>query len=105
MPCMALCDDDPSVDAAALRRQQRDAHFAYIESILPRLLVAGPISRCAEGAHVASLFVYDTEDEAEARRLLENDPYFTAGIYGSVRLEAFLPAAGGWLGGTVWSRD
>ena len=102
MPYIALCDDDPAVDSARLRRQEKAAHFAYIESILDRLLVAGPISDGPNGEHQASLFVYATNEEAEARELLENDPYFQAGIYGRVRLAAFTPAAGDWLGGTIW---
>ena len=102
MPYIALCDDDPTVDAAKLRRQEKTAHFAYIESILDRLLVAGPLMAIPTGEHQASLFVYATNEEAEARELLENDPYFRAGIYGRVRISAFTPAAGRWLGGKIW---
>lgn len=104
MPYIALCEDDPAVDAAGLRRQQRAAHFAYIETILDRLLVAGPLRADGSGpeSHVASLFIYATEDQAEARALLEADPYFRAGIYGQVRLQPFTAAAGSWLGGTIW---
>ena len=102
MPYIAVCEDDPAVDSRVLRRQQKDAHFAYIESILERLLVAGPLATQSNEAHSASLFVYDVDSEAEARELLENDPYFRAGIYAQVRLSAFVPAAGRWIGGTIW---
>ncbi|MGI9329459.1 MAG: YciI family protein [Gammaproteobacteria bacterium] len=102
MPYIALCDDDPTVDAAGLRQQEKTAHFAYIESILDKLLVAGPLTDVATGKHQASLFVYATDDEDEARALLENDPYFRAGIYARVRITAFTPAAGEWLGGKIW---
>jgi uncharacterized protein YciI len=102
MPYIAFCDDDPNVDAAGLRRQEKTAHFAYIESILDRLLVAGPLADGPTGEHQASLFVYATNEEAEARALLDNDPYFRAGIYGQVRITSFTPAAGEWLGGKIW---
>jgi len=102
MPYIALCDDDPTVDAAGLRRQEKTAHFAYIESILDQLLVAGPLADAATGEYQASLFVYATNAEAEARALLENDPYFRAGIYGRIRITEFTPAAGEWLGGKIW---
>lgn len=70
MPFIAVCEDDPTVDTAALRRREKDAHFAYIEEILDQLL--------------------------------EDDPYYRAGIYGRVRLAPFVPAAGQWIGGTIW---
>jgi uncharacterized protein YciI len=102
MPYIAVCDDDPTVDSAALRRQARDAHFAYIEGILDRVLVAGPLADPAGGSYTASVFVYVAGTESEARQLLENDPYYQAGIYGRVRLAPFTPAAGRWIGGKIW---
>ena len=102
MAYIAVCEDDPTVDSAARRRRERDAHFGYIETILDRLLVAGPLTDPADSAHVASVFVYAVDTEAEARQLLEGDPYYRAGIYGQVRLAPFTPAAGQWIGGTIW---
>jgi uncharacterized protein YciI len=102
VPYVAICRDDPQRDTGALREAHKLAHFAYIESILGRLLVAGPLPQPPDGAHRASLFVYAVETEVEARAMLQADPYFQAGIYSDVELQAFLPAAGGWIGGTVW---
>jgi uncharacterized protein YciI len=102
VPYVAICRDDRRRDTGALRHAERDAHFAYIESILDRLLVAGPLPETDSGAHTASLFVYAVETENEARRLLEADPFFQAGIYGEIEIKPFLPAAGGWIGGTIW---
>lgn len=102
MPYIAICEDDPAVDSAALRSREKDAHFAYIEGILGRLLVAGPLAKAADGEHTGSLFVYAADTEADARELLVNDPYYRAGIYGRVRMSLFVPAAGEWIGGTIW---
>ena len=102
MPYLAVCRDDPQQDTGALREAHKLAHFAYIESILDSLLVAGPVPQPPDGAHRASLFVYAVESEAEARALLQSDPYFQAGIYADVELQEFLPAAGEWIGGTIW---
>lgn len=102
MPYLAICRDDQDRDTGDLRRAERDAHFAYIESILDRLLVAGPLPEAGSGSHTASLFVYAVDSEGEARALLEADPFFRAGIYGEVELKPFMPAAGGWIGGTTW---
>ena len=102
MPYLALCRDDPRKDCAGLRAREKARHFAYIESILEHLLVAGPLS-CSPGADFdGSLFLYMVETEAQARRLLENDPYYRAGIYADVQFRYFVPAAGAWTGGTVW---
>ena len=73
-----------------------------IETILDRLLIAGPLAENRGRRHAASLFVYGVDQEGEARQLLEDDPYFQAGIYGEVRLWSFTPAAGRWIGGTIW---
>ena len=102
MPYIAICRDDQTRDTGALRRAERDAHFAYIESILDKLLVAGPLPEEASGSHTASLFVYAVDSEDEARALLEADPFFRAGIYAEVEIKPFLPAAGGWIGGKIW---
>ncbi len=102
MPYIALCEDDPTVDSAALRSREKDAHFAYIEKILDQLLVAGPLPEPSGGQHTGSLFVYAADSEVAARQLLEADPYYQAGIYGRVRLAPFVPAAGQWIGGTIW---
>ena len=102
MPYVAICRDDINRNTGALRRAERDAHFAYIESIMDRLLVAGPLPEASSGSHTASLFVYAVDTEDEARGLLEADPFYRAGIYGEVELKTFLPAAGSWIGGTIW---
>lgn len=109
MAYAALCFDRDDADTAALRQRERDRHFAYVESILHRLLVAGPLGlpgaeATPGGPHGASLFLYDVSTEAEARRLLEADPYYQAGIYGRVELRPFIPAAGTWIGGAIWRR-
>jgi uncharacterized protein YciI len=104
MAWVALCTDRNDVDTGALRRAAREAHFGYIESIMDRLLVAGPLAAPGSTEHRASLFVYRVNSEAEARALLESDPFWQAGIYGDCRFWPFTPAAGEWLGGAIWKR-
>ena len=102
MPWLALCMDDPHKDCRGLRAAEKSRHFAYIESILDQLLVAGPLSESPVAGFSGSVFVYAVETEEQARRLLEDDPYYQAGIYTDVRFWQFLPAAGAWPGGTLW---
>lgn len=104
MAFTALCIDRSDIDTRMLRRAARDAHFAYIESIMDRLLVAGPLGEADSSEHCASLFIYRVGSEAEARQLLEDDPYWQAGIYAECRLWPFTPAAGEWLGGAIWKK-
>lgn len=100
MATLFLCLDAPG--AKPLREQHRQAHFAYIESIMDQVFMAGPLDSDRGTGPVGSLFVYATDDPEAAERLLHNDPYFTAGIYGSVESRHFLPAAGNWIGGGIW---
>ena len=78
------------------------AHLDYIESIRDRVLVAGPMLCDPDvpdkrGEFDGSLFVYATNDRDEARGLLEQDPYYRAGIYAQVSWARFTPARGSWL--------
>lgn len=102
MPYIAICHDDEAADSQALRVANLQAHFTYIESILDRLLVAGPAGGKTNEDFGISIFIYDADDLSEAERLLHGDPYYRCGLYGSIRLEPFTPAAGCWIGGTVW---
>lgn len=102
MAWVALCLDRTDIDTGALRRAERDAHFAYIESIMGRLLVAGPLAAPGSAEHRASLFIYRVDTEAAARELLQGDPFWRAGIYADCQFHPFTPAAGAWLGGAIW---
>ncbi len=102
MAYIAICRDHPARDTSRLRKTEKAAHFAYIETILAKLLVAGPLPSEDDGAHVASLFIYSVDSADEARELLQADPYYQAGIYGEIELQPYIPAAGQWIGGTIW---
>ena len=88
-------------DAPRLRQERLAAHLAYVETVADRLLVGGPFKR-ADGAFAGSLLVMDVGTEAEARAILEADPYFQAGVWADVRIEPFRPVIGTWIGGKVW---
>lgn len=95
-----LCRDRD--DSAASRASAQAQHFAYIESILSEIELAGPLFD-ATGRHaVGSFIVFRTQDEKRARALLEGDPYFRAGIWRSIEYFPFLPAAGHYVGGKIW---
>ena len=87
--------------AAATRMEKLKAHLAHVEAGLDRLAVAGPL-RDEEGNFTGSLLVVKAESEAEARALLEADPYYKAQIWSDVEIRAFNAAAGDWVGGKAW---
>ena len=100
MPHLVHCKDRP--DAGDLRQQTLGEHLAYIETVMDKIAVAGPTRAAVGGSIVGSCFIYHTDDEAEAARLLENDPYSRCGLYGQVEMVAFTGAAGTWVGGKTW---
>ena len=100
MPYICFCTDHPGSNQ--LRRDHTPAHLDYIETILDRILIAGPLIEAESGSFNASCSIYQVDTQEEALHLLHNDPYFIAGIYAEVRCQPFLPAAGTWIGGKTW---
>lgn len=101
MPYIALCHDSDACDAQALRKAELQPHLDYVATLGPQLLLGGPLQVGGAGHYNASLFVYDVNSASEARTLLENDPYFQAGLYADVMLAEFTPARGCWLAGAI----
>jgi uncharacterized protein YciI len=95
-----ICHDGP--DAAARRKAASPAHMQYVESILDRLLLAGPLFDDPGATMIGSLYVFKTDSLPEARRLLEADPYYQAGFWKTVEFRPTLPAAGDCVGGRIW---
>jgi hypothetical protein len=94
------CRDRP--DSQAARRAAAQDHLRYVEGILDRIALAGPLFSDDGAQMIGSLYVFSTSSVAEARRWLEADPYFAAGFWASVEYRPFLPAAGAFVGGTIW---
>jgi uncharacterized protein len=98
---MVLCRDKPGEVAQQACQTHALAHLGYIETILDKLLVAGPL-KGADGDSVGSLLIYRVETAEAARALIEGDPYFAADIWESVEVTPFMAAAGDWVGGKTW---
>jgi len=97
---MAFCEDHP--DSDGLRAQHLTAHLAYVETVMERIRVAGPLREDDDAAVGGSCFVYRADSLEDAQALLQDDPYHRAGIYASVRWFRLNPAAGQWVGGRNW---
>jgi uncharacterized protein YciI len=94
-----LCRDGP--DADALRTEHLQPHLAYAAAHWRDYVAAGPLKQGGEVR--GSLFLVRAPDEAEALRLMAGDPYMSCGLYASVEVSEFTPAAGRLIGGRIWS--
>jgi uncharacterized protein YciI len=100
MPCICICTDIPETES--LRQQHLAAHFLHIEENLEKIAIAGPLKVTADKQPHGSIFIYHTDDPDEALELTRKDPYYIAGIWKEISCEHFIPAAGSWIGGTIW---
>jgi uncharacterized protein YciI len=102
MPYAIVLRDAPG--SAAPRREHLSRHLEFVERVIDRILVAGPLSDPATGAQTGSLYVLDVPDFAAARALLESDPYYAAAVWNEITIEPFSAAAGTWVGGLAWKK-
>jgi uncharacterized protein len=67
-----------------LRNQTRPAHRDYLRSLLDTgsLRMSGPF-----GDDTGALIVYEVDDEASARALLDADPYRAAGVIANATIK------------------
>lgn len=98
---IAWCKDRSGDEPGRLRKKLAAAHFAHIETIMDKIRVAGPV-RDENGDTIGSMLIFNAESKAEARALLDRDPYAGADIWESIEIRPFLPAAGEWIGGKIW---
>jgi uncharacterized protein YciI len=94
------CHDAPG--SAQPREVHMQGHLAWIERHIDRYLVAGP-ALDAQGAIDASVLIVRASDEADARALLEGDPYFRAGVWQRVEVTRFRAVCGTSMGGVTWA--
>lgn len=99
---VVVCTDKPGAETTAARQDVLAVHLEYVETILDRIMVAGPMYADDAETLIGSLYIFNTGDEAEARALLENDPYFKADFWAEIRINPFLGAAGTAVGGKTW---
>jgi uncharacterized protein len=97
---VVICKDRP--DGADRRRAVMTEHLAYIDTILDRIELVGPLFDEHGRAVVGSLYCLRTTDPGEARALVEADPLFSTGIFRSVEVSSLLPAAGRYVGRKIW---
>jgi len=103
-PCfLVIARDIADADRAAqLRAEHLDGHLAHVETHWRRYLNAGPIREPGQARLIGSTFLVFADDEAGARTLMQGDPYFTCGLYGTVEVFEQTVSIGRYLGGKIW---
>ena len=74
---------------AALRQQVRPQHKAYLAEMGDRMAFAGPLMD-EHDTMIGSLLAIDFESRHAAEQWLSHEPFTKAGVYGEVRIDAFL---------------
>ncbi len=97
---MVICRDGPQGEL--LRAAATADHLAYVETVLGDLNVAGPMYDTEGLRTVGSVFCLRTTSLERARQIIENDPYYKAGVFEKVEYFPYLPAAGQYVGGKIW---
>ena len=88
MRWVAIFTDRPG--ALAIREASAAAHFDYLEAHRDQIRLAGGVCDDPGGPPDGGLWILDNiRDRAEAVRLCEEDPFFTAGLRQSYVLKAW----------------
>jgi uncharacterized protein len=97
---VVICHDKDGDHAQSERKLHAAAHLAYIETILDKIWVAGPLA--GGGENHGSLLIFKVTTEEEARALIYADPYFGADIWACLSFSPYMAVAGDWVGGKTW---
>ena len=73
-------------DVAELRAAHRPAHLLYLRSYTARILAAGGFLNDDGSVGKGGMVVLDTDDRAEAEKLIANDPFNIAGVFAKVEI-------------------
>lgn len=86
-----------------LREEYLADHLAHVEATMERYRVAGPL-KAPGGDTIGSLVILEAVSEEQARKFVEADPYYEAGVWADIEIVQMLPVAGEWVGGAAWKR-
>ena len=97
---LVICRDGP--DSAEPRATHLKGHLDHVEKYWTRYVPAGPIREPGGEALVGSVFLVLADDLAEAKALMEGDPYVTCGMYETITYNEFSNSIGQYMGGKIW---
>jgi len=78
-------------EGAARRDRYRAAHVAHVEALdrVGQIVLAGPIRNEGDDASVGAIIVFEARDLAEAREIVDRDPYVIGGVFESLLVAPF----------------
>jgi hypothetical protein len=79
---------------------RHEAHQAYMDGWLPRMIGRGPTLSPDGEDHTGSVHVIDADDLVTARRFAFEEPYGSAGWYAEISVWPMSPV----VDGTMWDR-
>jgi len=83
-----ICTDKPN--SLDLRLANRPDHIAYLKSLGPTLVFAGPFTEADGKTMNGSLVVVEAESREAAQQLADGDPFAKAGVFASVEIRPWL---------------
>jgi uncharacterized protein YciI len=88
MPLFAAVFED-HLDRKAVREGAMEAHMAWLDRHRRQVRMAGALRPSPAGPATGGLWIIEAADLAEAERICTGDPFYTAGLRKSFRLEAW----------------
>ncbi len=87
---IAQFEDKPGT--AELRQKLLDEHFAFLDSVKEKVLVAGSVREIPSDKPLGGLWIIEAESEAEVRDIFKDDPFWVNGLRASVRINRWMKA-------------
>ena len=84
MRFVAILTDKPGTQE--LRAENMAAHMAFIASNVGRIVLAGAMREDLDGPARGGLWVIEADSKEAAEAIIHDDPFFKAGMRGTVEL-------------------
>lgn len=95
-----VCRDKAGSRSARMASLQD--HLSHIDKVYGRIKLAAPLRDETGEVFTGALLVVTADSLADARALIEADPYFKADIWESIQIDRLGTSAGEWVGGKPW---
>lgn len=79
-------------DSSEVRAQLRDAHIEYMDANKHRLLASGGLLTDDGSTGHGGVIILDTDSRDEAEVFLSEDPFYTGGLYGEIKISRWRKA-------------
>lgn len=73
-------------NSAEIRARHMAAHRAYLDSVDSVCFFTGPLQNDDASQSIGSLFVISANSRGEAQAFVDNEPFYRAGVFESVKI-------------------